>query len=215
METRETPEENESLLMKVSEHKKPTLSFPVEVILHGGSIMIAVGVIMIAAVENPENVDTTYALTAVCTYYGGSLLVTMGGFIAVLHARHHNEFGWFLTLFLGSLLSVWNGVFDSLIGSKTPVVFHGICGAGCLLICLSISRITVFRHDRYRALWKLCIMVGMTLCHVMSVADIHEYRMILLGVGIGLMALAYITGRVRSKQHEMDGMKHLLASLNA
>ena len=142
METPQTTEEHQTLLMKLYEHKNPILSWPLEVILHAGSILMAVGIIMIAVVDEPDGIDKTYALIAVCAYYGGSLLVSVGGFIGVLHARHHNEFGWFLTLFCGCLISVWNGVIDSLIGSKSPVVFYAICGAGCLLLCVSVSQLT-------------------------------------------------------------------------
>ena len=215
METPQTHDEHETLLMKVHEQKKPVLSWPVEVVLHVGFILMAVGVLMIAAVDKTDNIDFTYALVAVYAYYCESLLVTIGSFIGVLYSRHHNEFGWFLTLFLGSLLSVWNGMIDSAIGNKSPVVFYAICGTGCLLICLSISQITMFRHDKYRVRWKSGIIVGLTLCHIMSISDIQEYRMVLLCAGIGLVFISYITGRVTSRRLDFNGMKHLSVSLNA
>ena len=215
METPQTPDEHQTLLRKVHEQKKPILSWPVEVILHAGAILMATGIIMIAAVDEPEEIDRTYALTAVCSYYGGSLLVTIGGFIGVSHSRHHNEFGWFLTLFVGSLLSVWNGLIDSLIGSKAPIVFYAICGTGCMLMCIGLSQITVFRHDSYRSLWKFGIIVGLTLCHVMSIMDIQTYRLTILCTGIALVAISYILARLRSKRSELHGVKHLSVSLNA
>ena len=215
METPQTTEEHQTLLMKVHEQKKPILSWPLEIILQAGSVFMATGIIMIAAVDEPETVDMTYALIAVCAYYAGALLVTIGGFIGVLHARQHNEFGWFLTLFLGTLLSTWNGVIDSFISSKSMIIFYAICGAGCLLECISISQITIFRHDQYRAFWKAGIMVGLILCHIMTIVDIRSYRMVLLCIGIGIVSLSYIIGRVRSRHSELHGMKHLSVSLNA
>lgn len=198
MEVSETQEEKETLLLKSHDHKSTVISLPVEVTLHIGAAMACIGVSMIAVVDDPEYFERVYLLTATCTYYVGALLLTAGGFLGVLTTRHHNEFLWFLTIFVGSLLSIWNGVIEVLLDVTAPMIFYIISGCGCLLVSLGTSQITLFRHDKFRIMWKSGIILGISLCHVISVSDIKRYRLVALFVGIGITSISYITGRVRS-----------------
>jgi hypothetical protein len=214
MEASETLEEKETLLLKDHEHKPRVLSLPVEVTLHTGAAMACAGVSMIAVVDDPELYERVYLLAATYTYYGGAFLLTIGGFLGILRSRHHNEFFWFLTLFVGTLLSVWNGVIEVLLDVTSPAVFYAISGAGCLLVSLAISRITLFRHDKFRIIWKSGLIVGISVCHVISISDIKRYRLIALLTGIGLTSVSYTWGRIRSVNFESGLVKSDTISRN-
>ena len=159
---------------------------------------MATGVLMISATDDPEELGQTYALAAVCTFYGGAIAVTVAGLFALVRLRNHLEFVWFLVLFSGSLLSVWIGIVGTIVSASSPIMLYILSGVGLTMESISLAQMTLFRHDRVRVLWKCIIIAGLALCHVTSLAEMRKNRLLFTSLGISVITVGYTIGRIRS-----------------
>jgi len=188
--------DEESLLGHHVVGKKLSVPLTLEIFLHIGLLAVATGLLMVASVSDPERISKQTAVVIFSVYYCGSLLVSSCGFLVVFHLRKHNEFIWFMCVYVGTLLSMWNTIIDSWLESKNHFIYFILTGLGCISICTGMSQITVYRHMKYRWIVKGLLIMGIVLCHVVSMVDAYGYRMILLSIGVGVVTVTGVIARI-------------------
>jgi hypothetical protein len=185
--------EVESLLGgQLAVEKKHIVPLWLEIVLYVGLIAVSAGLVLVANVSDPNDISVDFARAILYVYYTGTIIVSISGFGIVVLLRKHEEFIWFFAIYVGSIFSLWNLAVDSWFDTQMHTIFYILTCTGCIFMSVGVSRITICRRWKYRWIVKLTFIIGLTLCHIVSIVDILGYRVIPLCVGIGLCVLAYI-----------------------
>ena len=183
-----------------------------EGLIYLGVIMVIIATTVVIYDENGDGLSKTVDQIVLVTYLSGCYISTCAAGTGLLRLRNHQDIFWLSILFIGVQATLWSPLAEAVVVSRARIIFEVMVISGFGLVALSIARLRLFRHSRFRLLFKVMMILGMALYDLVALVNLRGNAIIIHGVGVSLLAIGYIVGRLVSRKHS-DGTEAEVESL--
>jgi hypothetical protein len=176
----------------------------IEIIIYVGLLLEGSVAFVLHFVKDLSKVSSNLSIAILACYVLGAVIVTLGGLIAVVYSRKHQQLPWFIMLFLGSCLTVLSPLVSPLFTSRVMLLYYVMVGSGYILTILAISQVSLFRHAAYKGWFKLTLVIGVTLCYFVAIRQILGDSIIPYTVGLAMSTGSYVLGCIFSHRNSQE-----------